>query len=44
MSDYILTIKTDKVGLLDNKNLEKCFRYGYNEVNKNIEKIKLAIK
>lgn len=44
LSDYILTIKTDKVGLLDNKNLEKCFRYGYNEVNKNIEKIKLAIK
>ncbi len=44
LSDFILTIKTDKMGLLDNQNLEKCFKYGYQEVNKNIEKIKLAIK
>ncbi len=39
-SDLILTIKTDKTGLLDIKNMESCFEYGYNTTIKNINKIK----
>lgn len=43
-SDFILTIKTDKMGLLDLKNMESCYKYGYLSTIKNIEKIKQAIK
>ncbi len=39
-SDYILTIKTDKTGLLDIEKLDSCYKYGYNAVTQNIEKIK----
>lgn len=39
-SDYILTIKTDKTGLLDIEKLDSCYKYGYNAVIQNIEKIK----
>lgn len=42
-SDYVLNIKTGKMGFLEIKNMEKCFEYGYEAVNKNIEKIKFAI-
>ena len=28
MSDYILTIQTDKTGLLDTKKLDSCYKYG----------------
>lgn len=39
-SDYILTIKTDKTGLLDIEKLDSCYKYGYNAVTQNIEEIK----
>lgn len=39
-SDYILTIKTDKTGLLDVEKLDSCYKYGYNAVTQNIEKLK----
>ena len=42
-SDYILTIKTDKTGLLDVEKLDSCYKYGYNAVTQNIEKIKQII-
>ena len=40
MSDYILNVYTDKVGLLDIKKLDKCYSYGYESVMCNINKIK----
>lgn len=39
-SDYILSVYTDKVGLLDIEKLDKCFKYGYQSVEKNWENIK----
>ena len=42
-SDYILTIQTDKTGLLEVEKLDKCYQYGYKETMKQIEKIKEAI-
>ena len=43
-SDLILTISTDKTGLLDLDKLDSCYRYGYLETIKNINKIKEIIK
>ena len=43
-SDLVLSIHTDKMGLLENKNIEKCFWCGYEAVNKNIDKIREMIK
>lgn len=40
ISDYILSVYTDKVGLLDIEKLDKCYEYGYQSVEKNWEKIK----
>ena len=40
MSDYVLNICTDKTGLLDTKNLDKCYIAGYQAVMENIEEIK----
>lgn len=42
-SDYVINIKTEKMGLLDTNNINKCFECGYEAVNKNIEKIKRAL-
>ena len=44
MSDYILNVYTDKVGLLDIQKLDKCYQYGYQSVMSNIEKIKEALQ
>ena len=38
-----VTIKTDKTGLLDVEKLDSCYKYGYNAVTQNIEKIKQII-
>ena len=39
-SDYILNISTDdKIGFLDSKQIEKCYKCGYEETIKNIGKI-----
>ena len=43
-SDYILNVKTDKTGLLEMENLDKCFEYGYNAVIENLEEIKQILK
>lgn len=40
LSDFILTIKTDKTGLLDVEKLDSCYKYGYDAVIKNLDKIK----
>ncbi|MNT28326.1 hypothetical protein D3C72_1640050 [compost metagenome] len=39
-ADYILNVYTDKTGLLDIQKLDSCFKYGYESVVKNIDKIK----
>lgn len=44
MSDYILEVYSDKVGLLDVEKLDKCYEYGYNAVMENLEKIKRELK
>ena len=40
ISDFILNVYTDKVGLLDVKKLDSCYKYGYNAVIENIDRIK----
>ena len=42
-SDYILTIGTDKTGLLDIQKLDSCYQYGYVATMKKINKIKEII-
>lgn len=42
-SDYIIKINTGKMGLLETKNMEKCFKYGYETVNRNIKEIEEII-
>ena len=43
MSDYILNVYTDKVGLLDVEKLDKCYKYGYLQTKKEIANIKKMI-
>ena len=40
ISDYVLDVYTDKVGLLDYQKVDKCFEYGYNAVMENIDGIR----
>lgn len=42
-SDFVLNINTGKMGLLDTKNIEKCFDSGYEAVKNNIEEIQKII-
>lgn len=44
MSDLVLNVYTDKVGLLDTAKLDSCYKYGYNCVIENIDKIKEMLK
>lgn len=44
MSDLVLSVYTDKVGLLDVQKLDSCYQYGYNCVMENLDKIKEIIK
>ena len=39
-SDYVLTVETDKTGLLDFEKLDKCYKYGYQAAIKEMDKIK----
>ena len=39
-SDLILTVPTDKAGLFDIEKLDKCYKFGYDTVIKNLDKIK----
>lgn len=43
MSDVVLNVYTDKVGLLDIEKLESCYQYGYNCVVQNIDNLKNLI-
>ena len=40
MSDYVLNVCTDKVGLLDIQKLDECYEYGYKSAIENIDEIK----
>lgn len=40
MSDLVLNVYTDKVGLLDTQKLDSCYKYGYDCVIQNIDKIR----
>ena len=42
-SDMILTIQTDKTGLLEIEKLDDCYNYGYRQTLENLEKIKKLI-
>lgn len=44
MSDFILTIQTDKTGLLDTQKLDSCYKYGYDTTIENLDKIIDIIK
>lgn len=39
-SDMVLTIQTDKTGLLEVDKLDDCYKYGYRQTINNIDKIK----
>ncbi len=43
MSNITLNVYTDKVGLLDFKKLDSCYKYGYECVMQNIDKIKEVV-
>ena len=42
-SDIVLTIQTDKTGLLEIDKLDDCYKYGYRQTINNIDKIKNLI-
>ncbi len=42
-SDMVLTIKTDKTGLLEVEKLDDCYNYGYRQTINNLDKIKQLI-
>lgn len=42
-SDFLLTVPTDKTGLLDIKKLDSCYQYGYESAINNLEEIKRNI-
>ena len=44
MSDLVLSVYTDKVGLLDVAKLDSCYQYGYSCVINNLEKIKKILE
>lgn len=44
MSDFVLNVYTDKVGLLDVEKLDSCYKYGYECVMQNIDEIKNLIE
>lgn len=43
-ADYILNVYTDKTGLLDTEKLDSCYKYGYNAVIENLDKIQKLIQ
>lgn len=44
MSDLVLNVYTDKVGLLDVKKLDSCYQYGYDCVIENLGKIRSIVR
>ena len=43
-ANLVLDVYTDKTGLLDTNKLDSCYKYGYNAVIENLDKIKEVIK
>ena len=43
-ANYVLNVYTDKTGLLDVDKLDSCYKYGYNAVIDNLDKIKEVIE
>lgn len=43
-ADFVLNVYTDKTGLLDTQKLDSCYKYGYNAVIENLDKIKELLK
>ena len=43
-SDMVLTIQTDKTGLLETEKLDECYKYGYRQTIEQIDKIKILLK
>ena len=43
-ANYVLNVYTDKTGLLDIEKLDACYKYGYNAVIQNLDKIKEVIE
>lgn len=43
-ADYVLTVPSDKTGLLDIEKINKCYNFGYEAVYNNIEEILKVIK
>ena len=39
-SDFVLTVPTDRAGLFDIEKLDKCYKFGYDTVMQNLDKIK----
>ena len=39
ISDFVLTVSTDRTGLFDIKKMDKCYEFGYNTTIKNLDKI-----
>lgn len=44
MSDLVLNVYTDRVGLLDVVKLDSCYQYGYNCAIENMDKIKAILE
>ena len=42
-SDFLLTVPTDKTGLLDVEKLDSCYKYGYEAVINKLDKIKKMV-
>ena len=42
-SDMLLTIQTDKTGLLEIEKMDDCYNYGYRQTLQNMDKIKELI-
>ena len=42
-SDMVLTVQTDKTGLLEIEKLDDCYKYGYRQAINNMDKIKKLI-
>lgn len=43
-SNFILTVPTDRAGLLDIEKLDKCYKFGYDAVLKNLPQIKKMLE
>ena len=43
-ANFVLNVYTDKTGLLDTQKLDSCYKYGYNAVIENLDRIKEIIK